>query len=287
MLFLPAGTPITVKQNNHKALRNIELIVAGDEVGGYDHMLKKFAWGVVKGTKKSIKRGLVALFAGGLLIAQPTLEHPVWTENHHDYVAAQDLKVGDTFLDGKGAILRLDSLVVKPDTTLTVYNFEVENLHNYYVGTQEVLVHNDCATISRLITKGFTNEQIIKLVNATKKAGLNDAQLGTLLGLMDGVTSAKAKAYFDKVIVVANNATTAEGKVLLKKWLAIGPPHGIDVWDNLTKIRNKPEYFEKLMSDLTKVEGKYKALWDEIKNDATKFELWKSLTDDPSKAIQK
>jgi hypothetical protein len=69
--------PITVKQNNHKALKNIENIEAGDEVGGYDHTLKKFAWGVVKGTKKSIKKGLVALFAAGTLIAQPTLEHPV------------------------------------------------------------------------------------------------------------------------------------------------------------------------------------------------------------------
>ncbi|MES2517819.1 MAG: polymorphic toxin-type HINT domain-containing protein [Bacteroidota bacterium] len=62
----------------------------------------------------------------------------MWTENHHDYVPAQNLKVGDTFLDGKGATLRLDSLVIKPYTTLTVYNFEVNNLHNYYVGTQEL-----------------------------------------------------------------------------------------------------------------------------------------------------
>jgi hypothetical protein len=127
--------------------------VAGDEVGGYDHTLKKFAWGVVKGTKKSIKRGLVAMYAAGTLIARPILEHHVWTENHRDYVAAQNLKVGDTFLDGKGATLRLDSLVVKPDTTLTVYNFEVENLHNYYVGTQEVLVHNSSATLENLAGK--------------------------------------------------------------------------------------------------------------------------------------
>ena len=146
----PAGTPVTVKQNNHKALKNIENIVAGDEVGGYDHTLKKFAWGVVKATKKSIKRGLVAMYAAGMLIAQPTLEHPVWTENHHDYITAQNLTTGDILLDGKGATLRLDSLVVKPDTTLTVYNFEVENLHNYYVGTQEVLVHNTCATLESL-----------------------------------------------------------------------------------------------------------------------------------------
>ena len=89
----------------------------------------------------------MSLFAAGTLIAKPTLEHPVWTGNHHDYVAAQDLKVGDTFLDGKGASLRLDSLAIKVDTTLTVYNFEVNDLHNYYVGTQEVLVHNTCATL--------------------------------------------------------------------------------------------------------------------------------------------
>jgi hypothetical protein len=52
--------------------------VPGDVVVGYDHTLKKFAWGVVKATKKSIKRGLVSLFAAGTLIAQPTLEPPVW-----------------------------------------------------------------------------------------------------------------------------------------------------------------------------------------------------------------
>ena len=76
MFCFPAGTPITVKQNNHKAFKNIEDIVAGDVVGGYDHTLKKFAWGVVKATKKSIKRGLVCLFAAGALIAPAYLRTP-------------------------------------------------------------------------------------------------------------------------------------------------------------------------------------------------------------------
>jgi hypothetical protein len=30
------------------------------------------------------------------------------------------------------------------DTTATVYNFEVEETHTYYVGTEGVLVHNQC-----------------------------------------------------------------------------------------------------------------------------------------------
>jgi Pretoxin HINT domain len=149
--------------------------VAGDVVGGYDHTLKKFAWGVVKATKKSIKRGLVSLFAAGTLIAQPTLEHPVWTENHQDYVAAQDLKVGDTFRDANGSTLRLDSLAIKPDTTLTVYNFEVNDLHNYYVGTQEVLVHNDCATLELLEGKGVSKKRITDLENSFINSGISIA----------------------------------------------------------------------------------------------------------------
>lgn len=156
MFCFPAGTPITVKQNNQKAFKNI---VAGDVVGGYDHTLKKVTWGVVKAPKKSIKRGLVSLFAAGTLIAQPTLEHPVWTENHHDYVLSQDLRVGDTFRNANGSTLRLNSLAIKPDTTLTVYNFEVNDIHNYYVGTQEVLVHNSCATLEALEGKGVSKRE--------------------------------------------------------------------------------------------------------------------------------
>jgi hypothetical protein len=36
------------------------------------------------------------------------------------------------------------------DTTATVYNFEVENTHTYYVGTEGVLVHNSCNSIEAL-----------------------------------------------------------------------------------------------------------------------------------------
>ncbi|MDZ7900421.1 MAG: polymorphic toxin-type HINT domain-containing protein [Arcicella sp.] len=155
----------------------------------------------------------MALFAAGTLIAQPTLEHPVWTENHHDYVAAQDLKVGDTFLDGKGAILRLDSLVVKPDTTLTVYNFEVENLHNYYVGTQQVLVHNTCvvnATLcqalsdleARLVAERvdplIAKQKIIALKNSFKGSNVSLTQRANLFNKI--IELDLDKADFDRLI---------------------------------------------------------------------------------------
>ena len=30
-----------------------------------------------------------------------------------------------------------------------IYNFEVEDLHNYYVGEEMILVHNDCRSLQR------------------------------------------------------------------------------------------------------------------------------------------
>jgi hypothetical protein len=39
---------------------------------------------------------------------------------------------------------------------LTVYNFEVNDLHNYYVGTQEVLVHNECIKMKILRDQSAT-----------------------------------------------------------------------------------------------------------------------------------
>lgn len=206
--------------------------MAGDEVGGYDHTLKKFAWGVVKGTKKSIKKGLVAMYAAGTLIAQPTLEHSVWTENHRDYVAAQNLKVGDTFLDGKGATLRLDSLVVKPDTTLTVYNFEVENLHNYYVGTQEVLVHNECVTLELLEGKLGTGarEQITAFENALKKSKISPADRTKFYNrILADLNSNKLTEVDAKRLMTEFSSTSLDPKI--KTFLANFIDKGsLDVW---------------------------------------------------------
>jgi hypothetical protein len=44
------------------------------------------------------------------------------------------------------------------DTTATVYNFEVEKTHTYYVGTEGVLVHNSCI-------KGIVKNNILSLAS--------------------------------------------------------------------------------------------------------------------------
>ncbi len=230
---------------------------------------------MVKATKKSIKRGLVSLFAGGLLIAQPTLEHPVWTENHHDYVPAQDLKVGDTFLDGKGATLRLDSVAIKPDTTLTVYNFEVNDLHNYYVGTQEVLVHNDCATLELLEGKGVSKKRITDLENSF---------------INSGISIADRTKFYQKILadLNSNKLTNADVNRLMaefadpnfdpkiKKFLANFTDKGsLDVWIATKSWSNRLDVLEQI-ADI-KINTKNISPVYNFTKTATGFEVWQGL----------
>ncbi len=76
---------------------------------------------------------------GDTLWATPN--HPFWYKDH--YVEAKTLHTGDrlTALDGATEVI---ANIFKKDTTLKVYNFTVEDNHNYYVGNSGLLVHNDC-----------------------------------------------------------------------------------------------------------------------------------------------
>ena len=55
------------------------------------------------------------------------------------------------------------------DTTCTVYNFEVANTHNYFVGKDAVLVHNTCfeeikAIVNASDYSDFTKKRLLELV---------------------------------------------------------------------------------------------------------------------------
>lgn len=79
---------------------------------------------------------------GGKLIAAPTPEHPFFVKN--TYKPAKELVKGDTLLSKTNNFIVVDK-VVAVDSVLDVYNFEVEDSHNYLVGEDGVLVHNRCA----------------------------------------------------------------------------------------------------------------------------------------------
>ena len=61
------------------------------------------------------------------------------------WVAAGKLQKGDALILQNGESITVQSVEVKElDHSIKVYNFEVEELHCYFVGYQRVLVHNAC-----------------------------------------------------------------------------------------------------------------------------------------------
>ncbi len=77
--------------------------------------------------------------SGDTLWATPN--HPFWYKDH--YVEAEALSIGDALAAADGSTEIITNAFIK-DTTLKVYNFTVEDNHNYFVGNSGLLVHNDC-----------------------------------------------------------------------------------------------------------------------------------------------
>jgi RHS repeat-associated protein len=76
---------------------------------------------------------------------RPSVNHPFWVlrapSQQPAWIVADSMRVGDLVLDLKGEWHKV--LSVKPLEGLqTVYNFEVEDNHDYFVGSEGLLVHN-------------------------------------------------------------------------------------------------------------------------------------------------
>ena len=74
---------------------------------------------------------------------QATADHPFFISGH--WLRVAELKVGDSVKTYDGSHLAIEQITVAPGRT-TVYNFELEDFHTYYVSNTKVLVHNngDC-----------------------------------------------------------------------------------------------------------------------------------------------
>ena len=86
---------------------------------------------------------LVDIYIDGEKIT--TEEHPFWVPDV-GWVAAKDLHAGSHLQTKYESWLDVDR-VVKHSDTATVYNFEVEGFHTYFVSDLGLLVHNTCKTV--------------------------------------------------------------------------------------------------------------------------------------------
>ena len=75
-----------------------------------------------------------------------TPTHPFWVPQK-GWTDAIDLRAGDRLQLLNGVYVIIEQVQHELlETPVTVYNFEVDDFHTYYVGDTSVLVHNKCGT---------------------------------------------------------------------------------------------------------------------------------------------
>lgn len=131
------GTPVSTPAG----LKPIETIQAGDTVHAWSETQNRIVEARVKGGTQSLTRRLKVIQVGRDTL-EVTGNHPFWSPSRKRWLMADQLQVGDHLgCRGRRAVrIRSIRTVRRPEF---VYNFEVEGHHNYLVGAQRLLAHND------------------------------------------------------------------------------------------------------------------------------------------------
>ncbi len=146
-----AGTLVSTESG----LRPIEEISVGDKVWARNPATGDLELAEVAQTFQR-EAGATYLIYAGSDVLEATGEHPFWVDGR-GWTEVADLVIGDFLVTDQSKLLRIE-LIQFLDSQVTVYNFEVEGLHSYFVGDQRILVHN-CRTV--LVRHRAGNKQIM------------------------------------------------------------------------------------------------------------------------------
>ena len=100
-------------------------------------------------------------------IIKATESHPFYVENK-GWLSAGTLTENDKLRCSDGTILNINKIEIKLlENSIKVYNFEVEDWHNYFVGKSRVLVHNSCSKTTNGVSNpyGLTSKDIPSVRN--------------------------------------------------------------------------------------------------------------------------
>lgn len=134
-----AGTLITIG-NKYK---NIEDIKIGDIVLSYNEKLRRNEYSVVLQTMiHNVFDNIYTLYIGDeKLVVTGIHKFLIQDGIYSRWIAAENLQVGDLVLLASGQLHTIDKIDIELKAEI-VYNFEVSNNHNYYVGKNQILAHN-------------------------------------------------------------------------------------------------------------------------------------------------
>ena len=133
-----AGTKVYTSQG----VVNIEDIKIGDIVYSMNMETMQLEQQIVENTyqRKSIKNNYIICVEKDSI--ETTAEHRFYVKNK-GWIRASLLEIGDILISAEGEEKAIEDIQRKDYTEpIPVYNLEVANNHNYFVGTNKILVHN-------------------------------------------------------------------------------------------------------------------------------------------------
>ena len=148
-LCFVAGTEVLIEDGT----KNIESIQTGDRVWAWDEASDTVALKEVVETYINETFELIHVFVDGQeIIATPS--HPFYSPVR-GWTDAVHLRAGDILVLINGEYVVVEKVQHEIlETPVTVYNFQVEDYHTYYVTDKGVLVHNTCSNSPRLPKNG-------------------------------------------------------------------------------------------------------------------------------------
>jgi|GEM_PF-3010443 len=249
--------------HTQEGLRAIETLDVGQWVAGRNEASNKTTWRrVVQLLRTEDQKAVEVVIQhlnGQLEAIRATLGHPFYVEGKK-WRGAAELEVGDQVVLLDKALSTIISVRSLPGLH-TVYNFEVEVDHTYFVGEQGVWVHNISRVSDALneASGGANSTAAIENAAATRKSGFifrgddrvpdvifNDGfePQGTNLDLFNHAASNKNSAYVS-TSTSPNVARTApgveEGGFV---YTVRGQPNGVDVNSTLGSRSPFPKEFE-------------------------------------------
>lgn len=237
------GTLIRVHpQTNGAILRGksyykaIEKIAVGDQVLSYNQGSGQVEYNRVARTFINQAEEIVKVSYSNGTVLETTKEHPFFIKGK-GWVAASKIKTGMQSVAARSiqksrnfiaaaliaavSVAPLQAAAAEPQivsveteqSSETVYNFEVEHAHTYFVGEDEVLVHNECGAsgigIAIAITSQCKNSSDPNCINNAYKASTEGALVGTAIGAASGavvIGGMACLAYCGPALVAANSS---------------------------------------------------------------------------------
>jgi hypothetical protein len=171
--FGPNCFPKGTKVHTPGGYKKIEDIEQGDYVVAYDTEKKDTVHSRVLMPINNLGKAMCRIIAGIDTIVS-TYNHKFYLPALKKYLQADSLKAGMKMLTLAGTLAVINN-VAAFDSTQQVYNFEVEEYHNYFVGEEGVLVHNDGAWFCFFNYVGITQASgILDNVDDVARIALKD-----------------------------------------------------------------------------------------------------------------